>query len=461
MEATVREAMRQRVPSLARGGRDLGLSVPALLLAFVAWAGLVPVPVAQAASGLVAGYAFSEGAGTTTTDASGNGLAGTLTSGPAWVAGRNGTGLAFNGSNTYVNLGNPALLQLTGSMTLSAWVYETANVGDDGQIIAKSDSDSGWQLKSSPDTGVRTFAIAITNASGVTIQRYSNTVRALNTWYHVTGVFDASAQTLNLYVNGVLDNGALSGSVPASQAASSVNVNIGRRTGGFYIQGTIDDVRVYARALGLAEIQADMGQPVGGDGRHDCADHSDEPGRHRCLGLTSQSQLDGLQRRRRRRGLQGVPERGRGRDDAHRVLFRYGAERVHGLHLCRGRVRRRRQYLCPIGHRLRHHAPRGFRLFAVQRGQQVGGARRRGHERHWRQPRVRIHPGGGVCGLWAARGNDGGLLAHGLQPHLRDHADPHHHRRHAPRHLDDHGDRSHRCALPHHELLPERDRRRG
>ena len=51
-------------------------------------------------------------------------------------------------------------------MTLSAWVYETANVGDDGQIVAKSDGSSGWQLKSTPDTGPRTFGIAITNSSG-------------------------------------------------------------------------------------------------------------------------------------------------------------------------------------------------------------------------------------------------------------------------------------------------------
>src|SRR5262249_45456922 len=162
---------------------------------------------ARAAPALVAGYGFGEGSGALTADVSGNGIVGTLVSGPAWVAGRNGTGLSFNGSTTYVNLGNPAALQLTGSMTLSAWVFEPANVGDDGQIVAKSDGAAGWQLKSSPDTGVRTFAVRIVNSSGAIVQRYSRTVRALNVWYHVTGVYDAAAQTLNIYVNGVLDNG--------------------------------------------------------------------------------------------------------------------------------------------------------------------------------------------------------------------------------------------------------------
>ena len=213
--------------------------------------------------GLVAGYGFNEGAGAVTADASGNGLTGTLVSAPAWVAGRNGTGLSFNGSSTYVDLGNPTALQFSGSMTLSAWVFETANVGDDGQIIAKSDGGSGWQLKSTPDTGVRTFAVAVTDANGSPVQRYSRTVRALNTWYHVAGVFNAATRTLDIYVNGVLDNGVLDGTIPTGIRSSPVNVNIGRRAGGYNIRGTIDDVRIYARALGATEIQADLGSPVG------------------------------------------------------------------------------------------------------------------------------------------------------------------------------------------------------
>jgi chitodextrinase len=215
---------------------------------------------------LLAGYGFSEGAGNTTADASPNAFGGTLVGSPGWVAGKNGTGLSFNGSSTYVDLGNPSALQFSGSMTLSAWVLETANVGDDGQIVAKSDGISGWQLKSSPDTGVRTFAVVVTDASGNPVQRYSSTVRALNTWYHVAGIFNATARTLDIYVNGALDNGVLSGTVPSAIRASPVNVNIGRRTGDFHIQGIVDDVRIYARALAPTEIVADMGSPVGTGG---------------------------------------------------------------------------------------------------------------------------------------------------------------------------------------------------
>ena len=213
--------------------------------------------------GLVAAYAFNEGSGTTVVDASGNGLTGTI-AGATWTpGGKYGNALLFNGTSSYVDLGNPALLQITGSITWSAWVFASANPADDGQIIAKSSASSGWQLKSTPDTGPETFGVAVSGDGISETQRYSSTVRTLNTWYYVAGVYNASARTLDIYVNGVLDNGTLSGTVPSSQFNSGDNVNVGRRTGGFYFDGIIDEVRIYNRALTEAEIQTDMNTPIG------------------------------------------------------------------------------------------------------------------------------------------------------------------------------------------------------
>jgi len=211
---------------------------------------------------VLASYAFSEGTGTTTKDGSANNITGTL-SGATWTtAGKNGNALAFNGTTAFVNLGNPTALQGTGSMTWAAWVKATATPADDGQIVSRSNDTTGWQLKTSPDTGPHTFAIQVGNTAAGNAQRYSATVRALNVWYHVTGVYNATAQTLDIYVNGVLDNGVLRGVVPAAPTSANVNVNIGRRTGGFYFAGVIDDLRIYNRALSAAEIQAIMTTPL-------------------------------------------------------------------------------------------------------------------------------------------------------------------------------------------------------
>ena len=98
-------------------------------------------------AGLLAAYAFDEGVNTTVSDATGHGLTGTI-SGATWTTqGKYGNALSFNGTTSYVDLGNPALLQITGSATWSAWVRAAANPPDDGQIIAKSDDVSGWQFK--------------------------------------------------------------------------------------------------------------------------------------------------------------------------------------------------------------------------------------------------------------------------------------------------------------------------
>ena len=213
--------------------------------------------------GLISAYAFSEGSGPTTADSSGNGLTGSI-QGASWTtSGHSGNALVFNGTSSYVDLGTMSSFPLTSSATWSAWIFATGNPADDGQIVARSGNSDGWQLKTSLDTGVRTLGVAISNGTTST-QRYSRTVVSLNTCYHVAGVYNATAQTLDIYVNGALDNGTLAGTVPASQNnPSSINVNIGRRQGGFYFIGTIDDVRIYNRALSQTEIQNDMNTPVG------------------------------------------------------------------------------------------------------------------------------------------------------------------------------------------------------
>lgn len=213
-------------------------------------------------AGLVAAYSFNEGSGTVLTDASGNGLNGQI-QGATWSPnGRYGGALFFNGTSSYVDLGNPAALQMTGSMTIEAWINAAANPPDDGQIVAKSDNSTGWQFKTSPDTGPQTFGAAVSSGSG-RVQRYSSATRSLNTWYHVASVYNTSTQTLSTYVNGVLNNGTLVGSVPSSQLNANVNANIGRRSGGYYFNGLIDEVRIYNRALSQAEIQSDMNTPIG------------------------------------------------------------------------------------------------------------------------------------------------------------------------------------------------------
>jgi hypothetical protein len=77
-------------------------------------------------SGLVGWWKLDETSGTSAADSSGNGNAGTLAGGDgnsAWVAAMVNNGRQFTSSNVdYITVGNPSALQITGSMTVAAWV---------------------------------------------------------------------------------------------------------------------------------------------------------------------------------------------------------------------------------------------------------------------------------------------------------------------------------------------------
>ena len=161
----------------------LAVYLASFVVAFSAFALLVlhaARPGRGADPGLVAAYSFDEGSGQTAADASGNGLTGAV-DGATWTsAGKYGNALEFNGTSSYVDLGNPGALKLTGSMTWSAWVRASGSPPDDGQIVAKSGgggASGGWQFKTSPDTGERTFGVAVgfPGLGGGSALRFSST----------------------------------------------------------------------------------------------------------------------------------------------------------------------------------------------------------------------------------------------------------------------------------------------
>ena len=107
---------------------------------------LLASPV-HAQSGPIAQWKFDEGSGTTTADSSGNGHTGTLANSPAWLSGRIGNALSFNGGTAVVNAvggGSINNLYATG-MTVSAWINVTAFPATcNNRIIDKDDAVNGF-----------------------------------------------------------------------------------------------------------------------------------------------------------------------------------------------------------------------------------------------------------------------------------------------------------------------------
>ena len=160
----------------------------------------------------------------------------------------------FDGVDSEVDLGNPSHLQITGPMTVMAWVIPDAD--QNTEIISKLGNvpNRGFSLQTEPDVGEpwAQFVIA-TDGSTTMSSGWTLSSMDLNTLYHLVGVFEPSV-AVRIYQNGVLHNENTTG-VPATQHDPGNNVLIGRRPdGGGPFDGLVGDGRIYGRAMGPAEI---------------------------------------------------------------------------------------------------------------------------------------------------------------------------------------------------------------
>ncbi len=204
-------------------------------------------------SGLVLAYGFEETSGTLAADASPAKNNGTVNGATSTASGRFGRALSFDGVNDRVDVPDAASLDLTGAMTLEAWVRPTTNAGWRTALLKERGANLVYALYASNGARPTTenFSAAENAAAGPS-------ALALNAWTHLASTFDGSA--LRLYVNGTqVASKAASGVMP--NTANPLRIG-GNAVWGEYFSGLIDEVRVYNRALSAVEIVADMNAPA-------------------------------------------------------------------------------------------------------------------------------------------------------------------------------------------------------
>ena len=209
-------------------------------------------------AGLVAGYGFDEGTGTTATDSSGRGNTGTLANGAGWALGRFGTAATVDGVNDWVTVPDSASLDLTTAMTLEAWVMPTVSTGWRSVIFKEGSSDLVYGMYASTNANRPTGEASI----GGSVRSAAGTAQLpANAWTHLAATYDGT--TLRLYVNGVqVGTQSVSGTIAVSNGALRIG---GNNLFPEWFAGRIDEVRVYNRALTAGEIQTDMGKSVAND----------------------------------------------------------------------------------------------------------------------------------------------------------------------------------------------------
>jgi hypothetical protein len=215
---------------------------------------------ASLAGALEAAWNFDEPSGATALDSSGHNLHGTFRNKPERIAGVRGGAVRLDGVKDYIDAGRNTAFRLEGSMTISAWINSKSFPKDDAAILSQLKYGRGYQIDTTVDQKIRGIGFKLTNSCGDFVARYGSTPLSTGQWYHVAGVYDAKARTLDVYLSGRLDNGPLVGTVTGAQYSSRSPTYIGRRSDleGFEFAGSIDEVHIYSFALSKEEIAADM-----------------------------------------------------------------------------------------------------------------------------------------------------------------------------------------------------------
>lgn len=177
-----------------------------------------------------------------------------------------GAALRFNGSNMYASVPHSAWFNLSGAMTLEAWV-KINNLTQYHPIIAKqSGSQPGnFELRIEQGTGRLVFGFRTVCASA---NHFCSSESSVPTgrWTHVAVAYN-NVTGLRLYINGQPDF-AETTSDPGCFAAqvNASPVLIGARADGLRFGGEMDGVRVWNRTLSDAEI-ANLrdGRPFGNE----------------------------------------------------------------------------------------------------------------------------------------------------------------------------------------------------
>jgi prepilin-type N-terminal cleavage/methylation domain-containing protein len=193
-------------------------------------------------SGLVGYWPMEEGNGITMRDLSGSGMNGTLGGAGVWVSGKIGA-FAINLQSSENMIFNPTSSLPTNSLTASAWVNISSN--NDFQVFNESWASvaGAWTLYGN-NSGGPTIKFGVVDNSVVAHQVTCATT--LNTWHFIAGTYDGS--NVSAYLDGV---------ICGQTALSSQTLYAGLRPSAFAQNpGSMDDVRLYNRALSSAEIEA-------------------------------------------------------------------------------------------------------------------------------------------------------------------------------------------------------------
>jgi len=163
----------------------------------------------------------------------------------------NNYSMEFDGTN-YIDCGNPTELQITGALSVSAWVKFT---GNNMVLISKDDGSNRCWAIWADDVGTTNNPGFYIWSSGSIYTVQGTTQIDDGLWHHIAVVFEPST-ALRMYIDGGLSAENTTG-IPATIDNDPANVRIsGRGANDYYINGSIDEVGIWNTILSEETIEA-------------------------------------------------------------------------------------------------------------------------------------------------------------------------------------------------------------
>jgi hypothetical protein len=161
------------------------------------------------------------------------------------------SGAYFNGANSIVT--SPISEKTVSGATLSAWVNSTGTGSFPQNILEFNGTPYTTQTLSIESSGTASNSIiSWGNIADTFSDSYSGNLQSKGREYMVTGVWNGTNNTLQVYVNGQLVG---SGTENGTRFAALTNVDIGGNYPGVNsFNGIISDVQLYGKPLGSAAI---------------------------------------------------------------------------------------------------------------------------------------------------------------------------------------------------------------
>jgi hypothetical protein len=175
-----------------------------------------------------------------------------------WVDGRYGKALCFDGTNEYVSVPDADSLDFgTSSFSLSLWI-KAPEEAVYRQVIDKATAGAeGWSFYRDGGNPKYLRGFIRDSAGHIAVETWNDAGCTVfdDSWHHVVIVVDRSAQKLKVYVDGVKDSHEPSTSQVGSVSNSlALYLAYGRINN--YLNGKLDDIRVYRRALSGLEASS-------------------------------------------------------------------------------------------------------------------------------------------------------------------------------------------------------------